>query len=133
MAKGPKRAVYKSSITNAQVFKGRSACLVTEEKRPFSPIRLATTYGLSTWLLGMECSVCGRVCRQPYKRVLCVPGTPFLGTCPHEVLLVVGRYLSPETFIAVFVITNSFKHVECPTVNIGSVNYGAAIWWLSVK
>lgn len=64
------------------------------------------------------------MCRQPYKRVLYVPGTPFLGTYPHDVLIVVGRYLSPETFVAVFVITNSFKHVKCLTVNIGQIRYG---------
>lgn len=67
------------------------------------------------------------MCRQPRKRVLYVPGTPFLGTYPQDVLIVVGRYLSPETFVAVFVITDSFKHVKCLTVHIGQRSYGDTV------
>lgn len=40
----------------------------------------------------------------------------------------VGSCLSPEMFIAVFIIANGVKHVECLTVSVGSISRGVATW-----
>lgn len=55
-------------------------------------------------------------------------GVPFLGIYPPEALTVVGKCLSPEMSLAVFIITGSVKQVECLTVSAGYVNRGAATW-----
>lgn len=71
-------------------------------------------------------------CQQPLCSVLYVSAVLFWELSLME-LIVVGKYLSPEMFTAVFTITNNFKQVDCLTVNTGYISHGVAIWWDSVS